>query len=56
MRLQTPDGGLSPRQIFQLKNDLSDAEYEYLMLRKSIGQITLGKVKFPNGELKEVKK
>lgn len=39
---------------FKMKNDLSDAEFSYLMLRKRLGQRTLGNIPMPNGDIKNV--
>ena len=41
---------------FKLKNRITDAEYQYLMLLKKLGQPTLGSVRFPSGEVKEIVK
>ena len=47
---------LTEVDLFKLKNKLSDAEFDYLMLRKKIGKQTLGNIPMPNGEIKNIVK
>jgi len=48
--------GMTFKELFIFKNDLSDAEFEFLMFRKQLKLKTLGEVKMPNGEIKNIKK
>jgi len=41
---------------FMLRNDLTEANFQYLMLRKFLGLNTLGEVQMPNGEKKIIKR
>ena len=41
---------------FKLKNKITDAEYQFLMLLKKLGQPTLGSIRFPSGEVKDIVK
>jgi len=41
---------------FKLKNKITDAEYQYLMLLKKLGHPTLGSVRFPSGVVKVITK
>ena len=47
---------LTASDKFKLKNKITDAEYQYLMLLKKLGKPTLGSVRFPSGEVKEIAK
>ena len=47
---------VSEIELFKIKNKLSDAEYEHLLLKKAIGENPLGWVKFPNNEKKFISK
>ena len=41
---------------FILKNDLSMAEYEHLLIRNSLGKTAIGWITFPNGNRKYITK
>lgn len=47
---------LTAVDLFKLKNKLSEAEFDYLMILKRIGRKTLGDVRMPNGEIKQINK
>ena len=47
---------LTEVELFKLKNNLTDANFAYLHLLKSLGKPTLGPVKMPNNEIKIIKK
>ena len=47
---------LTEVDLFKIKNGLSDAEYEHILLRRSIGQNPTGEIKFPNGTTKIIEK
>ena len=54
--LRSDSDPLTEQELFKIKNKLSQAELEYILLRNSIGQNPLGEIKFPNGTIKTIKK
>jgi len=48
---------LTDVEIFKIKNDLTDAQYEYLLLLHHLGRKIIGvEIKFPGGDTKILKK
>ena len=47
---------ISNVEKFCLKNNLSRAEFQYLKLRNRIGKSSIGEIKMPNGELKNIER
>jgi len=55
-RLITTHFPLTERDLFKIKNGLSDVEYEYIVGRHERGLSPTGLIKMPNGELKDIQK
>lgn len=47
---------LTEVELFKMNNKLSQAEYEHILLRNSIGKSPVGEIKFPNGKTKIIEK
>lgn len=40
--------------IFKMKNKLTDAQFSFLFILKRLGRPTLGDIRFPNNEIKNI--